>query len=210
MKENHRGELLFHAERACKSRMYVVLMALMEIYWNRNYCVDFLDDMISYCGREDNILACNQMMLLSSVEFAAVARLWSIFQLAVIMLMRWLDGKTHKLAHRKWGYISIGKVMYNLKKALQSIVNTPDLIHDQYFMMGMLTVWEEDLPEFKEYRHDVIEKNRTGYFNDTAKKKEFPLKEFLKELFTLVDQDNKHTTPILDNLAVVGAGRWIE
>ena len=76
--------------------------------------------------------------------------------------------------------------------------------------MGMLTVWEEELPEFKEYRHDVIEKNRTGYFNFTAKKKSFPLKEFLKELFTPVDQDKKGTTLILDNLAVVAEERWIE
>ena len=108
--------------------------------------------MISYCGWEDKILACNQMMLLSSVEFAAVARLWSIFYLTIIMPMRWLAGKTHKLAHRKWGYISMGKVMDNLKEDLQSIVNTPELIHYQDFMMGMLTVWEEELPEFKEYR----------------------------------------------------------
>ena len=72
-------------------------------------------------------------------------------------------------------------------------------------MMGMLTVWEEELPEFKEYRHDVIENNRTVYFNDTVKEKAFPLKEFLKELFTPFDQDNKDTTPILENLAVVAA-----
>ena len=56
----------------------------------------------------------------------------------------------------------------------------------------------------------MIEKNRKGYFNHTAKKKEFPLKEFLKELFTPVDQDNKHTSPMLENLAVVLAERWIK
>ena len=149
-------------------------MVSMKIYWNRNYCVDFLDEMISYCGREDNILACKQIMLLSSVEFAAVARLWSVFHLAIIMPMQWLDSNTHKLAHRKWGYISMGKVMDKLNEELQSIVNTPELIYYQDFIMGMLTVWEEELPEFKEYRHDVIEKNRTGYFNYTAKEKSFP------------------------------------
>ena len=180
MKENHSGELLFHVERACKGRMDVMSMASMAIYWNRNYFVDLLDEMISYCGREDNIQACNQIMLLSSVEFVVVGRLWSIFHLAIIMPMQWLAGKTHKLAHSKWGYISMGKVMDKLKEDFQSIVNTPDLIHYQDFMMGMLTVWEEELPEFKEYRHDVIEKNRTGYFNDTAKEKAFTLKEFLK------------------------------
>ena len=117
--------------------MDVVLMASMAIYWNCNYCVDFLNKMISYCVREDNILACNKMMFLSSVEFAAVAHLWSIFHLAIIMLMRWLAGKTHKLAHSKLGYISMGN---NLKENLQSIVNNPELIHYQEFMMGMLTV----------------------------------------------------------------------
>ena len=89
-------------------------------------------------------------------------------------------GKTHKLDHRKWGYISMGKLMNKLKDYLQSIVNTPEIIHYQDFMMGMLTVWEDELPEFKEYRHNVIEKNRTGYFNNTAKEKAFTLKELLK------------------------------
>ena len=56
----------------------------------------------------------------------------------------------------------------------------------------------------------MIEKNITGYFNDTAKEKAFPLKELLKELFTPVDQDNKDITPILDNLAVVAADIWIK
>ena len=99
----------------------------------------------------------------------------------------------------------MGEVMGKLEEDLHSIVNTPDLIHDQYFMMGMLTVWEEELPEFKKYRHDAIEKNRMGYLNDTAKEKAFPLNELLKELFTPVDQDNKDTTTILENLAVVAA-----
>ena len=53
----------------------------------------------------------------------------------------------------------------------------------------------------------MIEKNKTEYFNDPAKDKAFPLKEFLKELFTPLDQDNKDTTPISENLAVVAAER---
>ena len=32
----------------------------------------------------------------------------------------------------------------------------------------------------------------------------------LKELFTTVEQENKDITPILDNLAVIAAERWIE
>ena len=34
--------------------------------------------------------------------------------------------------------------------------------------------------------------------------------EWMKELFTAVDQDNKDTTPFLENLAVVAAEIWIE
>ena len=71
----------------------------------------------------------------------------------------------------------MGKVMDKLKEELKSIVNTTELIQYQDFMIGMLTVWEEELPEFKKYRHDVIEKKRTGYFNNMAKEKAFPLKE---------------------------------
>ena len=95
--------------------------------------------------------------------------MWYIFHLAIKMRMRWLAGKTHNFAHFKWGYLSMGKVMDKLKEDLQLIVNTPELIHYQDFMMGMLKVWEEELPEFKEYWSDVIENNRTGYFNDMAK-----------------------------------------
>ena len=32
----------------------------------------------------------------------------------------------------------------------------------------------------------------------------------MKELFTAVDQDNKDTTPFLENLAVVASERWIK
>jgi hypothetical protein len=131
MKEHHIGELLFYVERACKGRMNVVSMALMDIYWNRNYCVDFLDKLISYCGPEDNILARTQMTLLSSIDMVAVARLWSILHVAILMPMRWLAGKTLKLLHRKWGYISMGKVLGKLNIDLESIVDLPELIHNR-------------------------------------------------------------------------------
>ena len=100
MKERHSGGLFFHVECASKGRMDVVSMASLAIYWNRNYCVEFLDEMISYCGREDNILATNLMILLSSFEIVAVARLWAILHVSLLAPLCWLAGKTHKLAHR--------------------------------------------------------------------------------------------------------------
>ena len=132
MKENHSVEMIFHVERACKGRMDVMSMASMAIYWNRNYCVYFLNEIIIYCGQEDNILACNQMMLLSSVEFAVVARLWSIFHLAIIIPMWWLAGKTHKLSHCKWGYISMGKVMDKLRSIQNRLQFLLELVHTPF------------------------------------------------------------------------------
>ena len=49
MINNHSGELLFHVERALSGgRQDVVSMAAPAIYWNRNYFVEFLDDMIFF------------------------------------------------------------------------------------------------------------------------------------------------------------------
>ena len=82
-KEDHTGYLLFRVECVYRGRIDVVSMASMIIYWNRNYCVDFLDKMISYCGCEDTILAQNQMIFLSSFKMVAATRLWSILQIDI-------------------------------------------------------------------------------------------------------------------------------
>ena len=165
--------------------------------------------MISFCGRDDNILAINQIYLLSCLEMAAVARLWAILYILLLSPLRWLAGKTHKLAHRKWSYISMGKVMDKLKDDLESIIDSPDLIHSEEFMMGQLKEWEEELPEFEEYRRESIEEKTMLFFNAPGQEKAYPMKELMKELFTPENQDNKNTTPILEELAVIMAKAWI-
>ena len=76
MMDNNYGELLFHVDRAASGgRKDFASMAAMAIFCNRNYCVEFLDDMIRYCGKSDNILAHNLIILLSSVAIIAVSRL---------------------------------------------------------------------------------------------------------------------------------------
>ena len=52
MMDNHYCELLFHAERAAYGgRQDVASMAAMAIFWNINHCVEFLYEMIIYCGK---------------------------------------------------------------------------------------------------------------------------------------------------------------
>ena len=49
--DNHSGELIFHVDIAASGgQQGVASMAAMAIFWNRKYFVEFLDEMISYCG----------------------------------------------------------------------------------------------------------------------------------------------------------------
>ena len=80
--------LLFYAERSVSGvRQDDASMAAMEIFWKINYCVDFLDEMISYCGKSEKILAHNLMIYLSSVEIISVSWLWYILKIAIVVPM---------------------------------------------------------------------------------------------------------------------------
>ena len=103
----------------------------MAIFWNRNYYVKFLDEIISYCGKNENIIARNLMILLSSVEIIFVSRPWSILHIAVVIPMRWSAACTHKIKEYGWGYIYMGKVLDKLKENLNMIADQPELIHDE-------------------------------------------------------------------------------
>ena len=101
------------------------------------------------------------------------------------------------------------KVMDKLKDDLECIVDSSDLIHSEEFMMGQLNEWKEELPEFKEHRKESIEDRTMYYFNAPGQEKAPPMNELMKELFAPEDQNNKNTTPILEELAVIIAKEWI-
>ena len=139
MMDNHSGELLLHVEReAYGGRQDVAYMAAMAIFCNINYCVDFLDYMISYYGKSENILARNIIIFLSFVEIIAVYRLWFILHIAIVVSMRWLEAYTNRIKYYVWWYISMGKVLDNLKDNLNMIVDQSELIHDELFMILMM------------------------------------------------------------------------
>jgi hypothetical protein len=207
MKENHSGELLFSVERAVSGgRQDIASMAAMAMFWNRNYCVDFLDEMMLYCGKEDNILAQNLWHLLGSKEMISVSRLWSVFHLSIVMPTRWLAAETHKLGEFNWGYISMGHVMDKLKEHLESILEQPELIHDESFMMGFVSDFRDELPPFDDYMTHKFELETTSFIACTASAtKAVPLQMLRKELFQPTDQDNKESTGLLEELAVTAA-----
>ena len=123
----------------------------MAIFWNRNYYVEFLDEIISYCGKSENIISRNLMILLYYVEIISVSWLWSIMHIAIVMPMLWLEACTHKMKEYGWGYIYMEKVLDNLKDKLNMIAYQPKSIHDKYLMMGMMDPWAAELPPFQKY-----------------------------------------------------------
>ena len=50
----------------------------------------------------------------------------------------------------------MGKVLGNLKDDLNIIVDQPELIHDESFMMGMMDPWAAELPPYQEYRYHKL------------------------------------------------------
>ena len=152
-------------------------MSAMVIFWNRNYCVESLDDIINYCGKSENILARNLTILISSIEIIAVSRLWSILHIAIVMPMRWLSACTYKMKEYGWGYISTGKVLDKLKDDLNMIVYQPEFIHDESFMMGMMDPWAAEFPPSQDYLDQNLKQQKTNYFNSKSTTKAVPLKE---------------------------------
>jgi hypothetical protein len=210
MRDNHPGELLLHVKRAASGgRQDVCSMAALAMFWNHNYCLEFLEEQQRLCGKEDNILMSNLMCLLSSVEIIAVSRLWSILHFAIVMPLRWLAGKTHTLTNYNWGPISLGRVYDQLKIDLQSIVDQPELIHNEEFMMGMMQPWQDKLPPFAEYMHHQFECKQTRLVAN-SNSKAVPHKLVKDELFSPKDQDNKDSTTMLETLAPIMAQAWID
>ena len=215
MKKNHPGELLLHVERAeSGGRQDVVSMASLAIYWNRNYCIEFLDYMmcIPRKTKDDSILVQNLFVVLSSLEMVAAARMWSIFHITIIMPLRWLSGNVHTLGAYKWCYFNLGNVLDRLKEKLLEIVDCPECIHDEIFMMSIIWNWKEELPPFKNYfKYQFQVKNKSDFVvsPELSGAKVVPLEIVRQELFNPVDEDNKASTAFVEEIVVCAAEAWI-
>ena len=167
-------------------------------------------NMLSYCSNSENILARNVMIQLFTVEIIAMSWLWYILNIDIVLTIPWLASCTHKMKGYGQGYLSMGKVLENLKDDLNIIVDQPELIHDESFIMGMMDPWAVELPPFQEYLDQKLKQQKTNYFNLTSTTKVVPLNELRKDLFYPINQDNKDSTTILEDLGVVYATRWVQ
>lgn len=99
-------------------------------------------------------------------------------------------------------------VVYDiLKLNLEAIVESPELIHDEKIMMGMMKTWVDELPPLKKYLHHEFEEKKTSYVNSPtdSNTKAVPLKMIREEIFHPKDADNLGCTSRLEELAKVAA-----
>ena len=58
----------------------------------------------------------------------------------------------------------MGRVMDRLKEHLESILEQPELIHGEKFMMGFVSEFADGLPPFDNYLTHKFELKTTSYF----------------------------------------------
>ena len=166
--------------------------------------------MIIYCGKSENILKRNLMILIFSVDIIAVSRIWSILHIAIVMPMRQLEACTQKMKDYDWGFISMGKLLDKIKDNLNMIVYQPEFIHDKSVMKGTMDPWAAELPTVQQYLDQKLKQQKTNYFNSTSTTKALPPKDLRKQMFSHTNQDNKDTAKILEDLGVMAATRWVQ
>ena len=207
MQKRYPKEFLMHAERATGSRQDIITMGAGPVYWNRRFSVEFLDDVLRVKGAS-NILQENLFTVLSSVEMIASSRFFSILHLAICLPFRWLTGNTHKLAHHGWGARSMGRAVDLIHGACKEIVDDVSLIHDESFMLHIFDNLRSELPEFDAYLKYEFENKKTEYV-EASSTMAVPLKELIKEIFRPVDEDNRDSTAMLENIAGIGIAALI-
>ena len=84
------------------------------------------------------------------------------------------------------------------------ILNKPELIIDEKFMMGMFDTLEKDIPEFKDY-NEYLYKERKSSFTMRTGAKFVSYQLVRKELFHPSNIDNKNTTKLMPSLGKITA-----
>ena len=205
MKSTHSGELLLHVERSSGSRQDIFVEGAPAIYWNREYCIEFLDEQLRIPGK-GNILQENLFVILSLLEMVALSRLCSILYLCICVPVRWISGKTHTLQNHGWGARSMGLVLDILETKLDEIRQDGGLILNQGYMLGLFDTIVEDLTPFQEFLEHMYEKKRM-YTVEKSSTKKVQMALLRDELF---HPDNVSSADLVQQLACIAAKAFLE
>ena len=122
----------------------------------RTYYLEFLDT----CLRShdaSNILQENLFCTLSCAEMLAATRVGSIVDLAISQPIRWLAGKTGKLAEQGWTVACMSKAVIALEGALEKVAEDGALLLKESFILYIIEEIAEELDE----RMNLAERERS-------------------------------------------------
>ena len=153
----HPGALLLHFEIVSGSHQDLVVEGSGEMYTNRLYCIEFLDEHLRTPG--DNILQENIFIILSSLEMMALARLCVIINITIYQPTRWLADNCHIFDHYNCFASSMGRMVDELETALEDISEEGGLILKEEFMMLIFQEIINELPPFEKYWTYMFQNN---------------------------------------------------
>ena len=87
--------------------------------------------------------------------------------------------------------MSIGRALDTLHKAMKNLVEHPELIIDEDYMMGMFDEYIEELPPLKEYWTFMFDKKQMSVVSRNTGAKVLHIAQLRSELFHPKNQTNK-------------------
>jgi hypothetical protein len=205
LRMNKPGTPLYHVVGAQGSRHDLCLMAAPAIYMNRYVCFDYTNYLLRLSKKQENILLRCLFVLMTSEEIIAQSRLYDILYISFCLPMWWLAAKTPELGEWGWGPKSNGDAIDTLRKRMMDIVDDPNKVLNEAFMMNMFGKYVNAIPPFKEYWEHLYEKKQMRVIAAESGATVMQFAELWKELFHPSDTTNAATNKCLVELAKVAA-----
>jgi hypothetical protein len=161
LREYHPGAYLFPIVCACggtRQDLCVEGAPAVLILMNLPYYLQFLHWRSGTCSTSgDGILATMLYLMLRSVEVVALLRVLSILHISICLSKRWLAGKTQDLADYDFGYYDVGLALDLMETSFESIIDEPELILDEDFMIGIFNRISGLVDSFQAYLSYMFE-----------------------------------------------------
>jgi len=195
LKKNKPREHMYHVYNAQGSRHDLCVLAAPAIYMNRLSSLEYMDEILRLPKKRDNILMRNLFCVLTSEEMVALSRLLTIVNLSICLPMRWLAAMTPKLAEYQWGAANMGLVLAVFLLNLDKLIDDPDIVLTESFMMSMFSKFLNELPPMKAYWDLIFKRNEVKVICRHTGAIMLRLVEVRDEAFNPTNRTNKRVSP---------------
>lgn len=198
------SEAMLHAVKTTKGNRQDVLCELAgPMHMNRPFYAECLDKKLRSIGKS-NILEENMFIICSSVHMVALCRVYSIVFLSIILLMRWMAGKSHELGRYGWSVRSMGRMLDTLEDSLVKVQEDPSLFTNEEHILGIFNEHRIEIDPFDEYLKCVYENKKHRKVARTSVSFS-PCLELKKEVFAPSDPSNLETDHLMNDLSKIVA-----